>query len=69
LLQSIAAMLATEARCMPRTGDAAVWGELVAAGVVQTAPGADAVALIGPGTCLVLDVMQAMYTEEALVAA
>ena len=54
---------------MPRTGDAAVWGELVAAGVVQTAPGADAVALIGPGTCLVLDVMQAMYTEEALVAA
>ena len=70
LMQGVDAMLAADARSMPRVGDAAVWGELLAAGVVvQVAPGADAVGLTGPGASLVLDVMEAAYAEGALVAA
>ena len=69
LMLSVNAMLDGDTRSMLCTGDAAIWGELHAAGVVHAVSGTDTCSLTGPGACLVLDVMEATFAEGVLVAA
>ena len=69
LLLSVINMLSTGNRTMPRIGEQRVWDELHAAGIVQAAPDTITVYLTGPGACLVLDVMDAHFAEQALLVA
>ena len=69
LLLSIIMMLSTNTWELPNIGEKSAWHELISAGVVANSPEKDALYLTGPGTSLVLDVLEANFTSVALVAA
>ncbi len=69
LLHSVVALLHGDTQALSATGDSVPWNELRQAGIVRyvdnTAPH---LALTGPGTCLVLDALQASGASEHLAA-
>jgi len=69
LLHSVVAMLHGDTQALTPYSDALTWDELRCAGIVQ--PGNDIAAafiLTGPGTCLILDALQASGEIEQLAA-
>jgi hypothetical protein len=69
LLHSVVALLRGDTQALTPHGDSMSWDELRSAGVVQPRGDATpALILTGPGTCLVLDALQATGEMEHLVA-
>jgi len=69
LLYSVVALLRGDAQTLTPHGDSVPWDELRRAGVVQSrSDTTPALILTGPGTCLVLDALQATGAIEHLSA-
>jgi len=69
LLHSVVALLLGDTQALTPHGDSVPWDELRHAGIVQSQSDTiPALILTGPGTCLVLDALQASGRIEHLAA-